>query len=147
MGLTLRYTLQAKVRTAGQAKRLVEGLRQAACDLPIRDVGPLVEYEARPGQHEVFPAGFDVTYMVRRGDTWTCQPPARFVAFHIDPAAGSEWADLVWLAFRAGRAGTGRAFARRSTRATPSTAESPTSCAATWGWLSCWTERLRWVGK
>ncbi len=95
MGLTIHYELRSSVRTAAQASRLVERLRQAACDLPFHEVGPLVEFQAQPGERDEFPGGmFDATQLVQRGEVWRELHPARFIAFRVNPAAGSETAEF-----------------------------------------------------
>ena len=95
MGLTLHYELRSSVRTAAQATRLIERLREAACDLPFDEVGQIVEYEAAAGEEEDFPAGmYDATLLVQRGGSWHVVHSTRFVAFRVNPAPGSETAEF-----------------------------------------------------
>jgi hypothetical protein len=95
MGLTLHYELRSAVRTAPQALRLIERLREAACDLPFEEVGPIVEWEAEAGEREDFPGGlWHATQLVRRGESWSEICPTRLIAFRIEPAAGSESAEF-----------------------------------------------------
>lgn len=95
MGLTLHYELRSGVRTAAQALRLIERLREAACDLPFEEVGPITEWKAESGEREDFPGGmWHATQFVQRGESWSEIYPARLVAFRIEPAAGSESAEF-----------------------------------------------------
>jgi hypothetical protein len=43
MGLTIHYKLHADTRSAKEARHLVEQLRQRALDLPLKEVGEVVE--------------------------------------------------------------------------------------------------------
>jgi hypothetical protein len=95
MGLTLHYELRSSVRTAAQAVRLVERLREAACDLPFEEVGPITEWEAEAGEREDFPGGmWHATQFLQRGERWSEIHPTRLIAFRIEPAAGSESAEF-----------------------------------------------------
>jgi hypothetical protein len=95
MGLTLHYELHSRVRTAARAKRLVEQLREAACDLPFDEVGPLATWQAAAGEREEFPGGmWQATQFTRHGESWRELYPTRLFAFRVEPAAGSESAEF-----------------------------------------------------
>jgi hypothetical protein len=95
MGLTIHYTLKSTARTFAQAKPLVADLRKAACDLPFKEVEPLIEYEAAPGEADDYPAGlFHATPFVSRGEKWRQLQPRQLIAFRVHPAAGSESAEF-----------------------------------------------------
>ena len=45
MGLTIHYNLETKLTRPDEVRRLVEGLRQYAMDLPFQEVGDVVEFK------------------------------------------------------------------------------------------------------
>jgi hypothetical protein len=52
MGLTIHYTLQTRLTKVEDIRRLVEGLRQFAMDLPFQRVEEVVEFKGKAVAHE-----------------------------------------------------------------------------------------------
>jgi hypothetical protein len=94
MGLTLHYTLQAKLRTRAQARSVIKKLRARALEMNLEEVGPLRDFPrpAADGKRKRVPARYREFYgrLIKRRGGWLSVPPETLVGFNILPAQGSE---------------------------------------------------------
>lgn len=101
MGLTIHYELRSPTGSAGDARRLVEQLRQRALDLPFKKVGDLLDLSGAECDYEQREKGDPHRWLLIQAS----QPievdhfmyhvvPRRLIAFATWPGEGSEPANF-----------------------------------------------------
>jgi hypothetical protein len=107
MGLSIHYRLTTDLVEPADIRRLLDGVRQFALDLPLESVGEIVEFTAADGD----PADdktLDETerwlriqseWHVNIGDTYRTVAPTHGIAFSTWPGAGSEPANFGFCTF------------------------------------------------
>lgn len=100
MGLTIHYSLHSDTTGANEARRLVSALRQRALDLPLAEVGDLIELHGDDctSQQNADPSlGWLLVqagqYLFRE-DQHFCVPPKHVIAFTAYPGEGCEAANF-----------------------------------------------------
>jgi hypothetical protein len=97
MGLSIGYTLTTDLGETADIRRLVEGFRQFALDLPLATVGPVVEFTAADDDPEDETDRWlriQAESYVQIGDTYHTVAPTHGFAFSTWPGAGSEPANF-----------------------------------------------------
>jgi len=106
MGLTIHYSLNSATRSANQATRLVEQMRQLALDLPFEEVGEIVSLAGDSCNFEKQRGNCDegrLWLLIQAGQRiqlpWSKRisagvVPTRIIAFDIFPGPGSEAANF-----------------------------------------------------
>ena len=101
MGLTIHYNLQSTVRSANQARELVEKLRQRALDLPFQEVSALADYRADDANIGKVPRDHPHRWLLiqaeesfERGEQYFRVSPDHVIAFSTQPGEGSEPANF-----------------------------------------------------
>jgi hypothetical protein len=103
MGLTISYSLAAKVELPKDARGLVEKLRQHAHDLPFSEVGEIIEACGEPAAYD--PDHFDrddeskwlkiqACHLLELSDSYARIAPDHLIAFTVFPGDGCEPANL-----------------------------------------------------
>ena len=95
MGLTIHYSL----KTAGDARALVQQLHQAARDLPFKEVGEIVELrDCRVDRRDLDNPNrwllIQAQAGINAGDAYVPVIPDRIIAFSIRPGDGCEEANF-----------------------------------------------------
>lgn len=101
MGLTIHYSLKSDVDSPAAARQQVEKLRQAALDLPLAEVGEVVEFAGA----EVNPDGtkddegkrwlqIQARRMLKIGEGYHLVAPTQVIAFSAWPGEECEVANL-----------------------------------------------------
>ena len=105
MGLTIHHDSKSNATSPGQARQLVEQLRQAALDLAMLEVGGLVECSgpgcdfrnaAADSLHQLL---VQVPRSVRVGQAYHFAVPTRLFAFSTRPGKGCEVANFGLAAY------------------------------------------------
>lgn len=101
MGLTIHWSLKADVRTAVEARELVERLRQRALDLRFASVGEIMDLSGRDADYKVQPAESPARWLliqarqhVESGDYQFSVVPEHVIAFETQPGDGCEPANF-----------------------------------------------------
>jgi hypothetical protein len=101
MGLTVHYYLGLQTRSHHVARRSIEQLRQRALDLPLKEVGEVVEFSGtacEPNNHDkddshrwlLIQAGATL----KNQDRWFHVAPTKVIAFSTWPGDGCEQANF-----------------------------------------------------
>ncbi len=97
MGLTIHYKLASDAPNRDAARRLVENLHRAACELPFAEVGDVAEFagdeadDPDPGEAWL---RMQSEYILVRGERAAFIPPLYAIAFTTSPGEGSESANF-----------------------------------------------------
>lgn len=101
MGLTIHYELHSASRSVRNARRLVEQLRQAALDLPFKEVGQVVEFVGDDANFDNADRGNENCWLliqaaqsIHKDDRFYQVPPRHVIAFSTWPGDGSEPANF-----------------------------------------------------
>jgi len=101
MGLTIHYQLQSDAKTQGEARQLVEQLRQHALELPLESVGELNELSGDDTDFETLEQGDPRRWLlvqageyVVQGDQYYPVKPKQVIAFSTWPGDGCEEANF-----------------------------------------------------
>ncbi len=101
MGLTIHYSLHARIRTPKRARHLMEQLRSKALDLPFKEVGEIVELAGPQcdftGRDRDDPLRWLLTQarqLVAVGEQYHLVQPDQLVAFSAWPGDGCEQANF-----------------------------------------------------
>ena len=101
MGLTIHYKLQSDVRTAKQARQLVEQLRKKALDLPFAEVGAVVELKGNACDYHTYDGNNSLRWLaiqaeqhVERESNYYRVKPKHVIAFTADPGEDCEPANF-----------------------------------------------------
>jgi len=101
MGLTIHYQFHSVVHRAGEARELVNRLRQHALDLPFQSVGEMIDlsppacnYRQRERDDPNRWLLIQATQLIERDQYMYNVPPKRLIAFSTQPAEGSEPANF-----------------------------------------------------
>lgn len=101
MGLTIHYSFESDARGADDARRLVEQLHRAACDLPFAEVGDLLEFSGADADAEnVDPHDphrwllIQSKHLLLRDDHAVLIAPLYVIAFATTPGEGCEDANF-----------------------------------------------------
>lgn len=101
MGLTIHYQLQSDTRSAKEARQLVEQLRQRALDLPMKEVGDLVDlagdacdFETYDRDHPLRWLAIQAGQLVEREGIHFSVTARHVIAFSCDPGEGCEQANV-----------------------------------------------------
>jgi hypothetical protein len=101
MGLTIHYKLRVDVNDLKGARKVLEQLRQAALDLPMAEVGELVEVEGTVCDFRAAAQDDRLRWLliqarriVQTGERYSLVATLRAVAFSAWPGEGSEVANF-----------------------------------------------------
>jgi hypothetical protein len=101
MGLTIQYSLRSTTRSADEARRLVETLRQRALDLPFKHVGDVLDLSGADCDYEQQEKGqpnrwllIQANQPIERDSYMYHVAPTRLIAFDTSPGEGSEPANF-----------------------------------------------------
>ena len=101
MGLTIHYSLHSDVKGPSEARRLIERLRQAACDLPLAEVGEVIELVGDEARFEHSPCDADrrwllvqARHLLERDGAYAFLEPLHVIAFTTLPGRGCEAANF-----------------------------------------------------
>lgn len=101
MGLTIHYELQANVRSAQDARRLLGQLRQKALDFPFEEIGPIVEAGGDGADFEKLDRDHPNRWLlvqagrcVELGQSFYRVTPKRVIAFSTLPGDGCDQANF-----------------------------------------------------
>ena len=101
MGLTIHYSFESDAPNADHARRLVEQLHQVACDLPLAEVGEVVELAGDEASHERVSDDENRRWLLiqamrlfERGETRALLKPLHVIAFTTLPGPGCEAANF-----------------------------------------------------
>jgi hypothetical protein len=101
MGLTIHYHLRLGIRSIAEARQLITQLRQHALDLPLKEVGPLVEFAGDACDFEKVQDDdpnrwllIQARHHFERGRYGYCVSPRRVIAFSTLPGDGCEQANF-----------------------------------------------------
>lgn len=96
MGLALSYSLKADVRTPKEAEELVKQLWKRACDLPLKEIGDVVEFVGPQCNFDLHEENdlfrfllIHAAFIYVRGRPHMVMPKHVF-AFHIWPGEGAD---------------------------------------------------------
>jgi hypothetical protein len=101
MGLTIHYQLSCNTRTIRQIRQLISALRQRAMDLPLQEVGEIIEltgsdcdFQLRSEDDPIRWTLVQATEDVCRGNLYHSVSPVRFIGFTTQPGDGCEQANF-----------------------------------------------------
>jgi hypothetical protein len=101
MGLTIHYSLRSNARTAGEARHVVEQLRERALDLPFTEVGKLLELRGGDCDFENARRSPRLHWLLIQASQYVEQDglslpvaPIHVIGFSTSPGEGSEAANF-----------------------------------------------------
>ena len=101
MGLTIHYKLHAETRSPKEARQLVEQLRQRALDLPLKEVGEVVELTGDACDFHQRDHDDPLRWLLVQAGQWVIQEdrhymvmPKHIIAFSTYPGDGCEQANF-----------------------------------------------------
>ena len=101
MGLTIHYQLKSDARTAKQARKLVEQLRQRALDLPFAEVGKVVELKGEACDFQTYDGNDPLRWLAIQAGQYVEHEGSHYrvktkhvIAFSTYPGEGCEAANF-----------------------------------------------------
>ena len=103
MGLTIHYQLQSTARSAKEARERLERLRQQALDLPMKEVGELVELSGPACDYQQYDREHPLRWLLVQAGQYVDDPqgsssyhvaPRHLIAFSTWPGEGCEQANF-----------------------------------------------------